>query len=507
MMSYEQILDTITDAEVMTAYTANDSLAVLDSKILSESEQKLNLAFWAKATMSHVGWDSFGEDNQNQFQKKVEELYNQINGAKNQKEFMAKVAIETKGYIKDRHYGLTTGSGSFKGGGEMEKPRVGENIAFRKDKPAGFELVAEERKLNDSGEEYPLWQIGTMNKSGEDILVVSIPNLPQTPEENDYEHCQRFIETFDKEYEKIRNNKDSRIILDVRGNFGGEDKPIDHIAKRLYGNLVNTYKRCEISDTAISNKFLHDHGAYKPQSYEKDGIKKENLIERKYFSNKNQILFDETGIYYPFNEDKGYKGKIDILIDRGVGSSAESAYTSFYHHPNVRYVGENTKGMQQFTQGTFSMPCGYSMRVGVTKLTYWDKEGENIEVNGHKPDVDCKGKDALEMVLTMDKDTVRILESRELNEQITGEKVYADYNPRDGTDPRKAYYAKYLEPALAKLEEKNIRFANVRQKLENKNQSATAEDKQPSSPSVNPSRDTTSSAMPLRGQLHTKSER
>ena len=27
------------------------------------------------------------------------------------------------------------------------------------------------------------------------------------------------------------------------------------------------------------------------------------------------------------------------------------------------------------------------MRVGVTKLTYWDKDGENIEVKGHKPDI------------------------------------------------------------------------------------------------------------------------
>ena len=93
-------------------------------------------------------------------------------------------------------------------------------------------------------------------------------------------------------------------------------------------------------------------------------------------------MFDETAVYYPFNDKEGYHGRIDILTDRGVGSSAESAYTSFYHHPNVRYVGENTAGMQQYTQGSFAMPCGYLMRVGVTKLTYWDKEGENIEVRG-----------------------------------------------------------------------------------------------------------------------------
>lgn len=385
-LNFEQIINSISDADMMKSYdglTLDDFASEkeesvkrktdLDNKTLSEEEQRFNLAFWAKATMSHVGWGGFGEDNQNNFKKAVEKLYNQIDGTKNQKEFMNNVAADTMSFIQDRHYMLMTGSGVRSGGGKKEKPDVGRNIGYGKDYPEGYEKV-------DSGtdnKDLPLWEIGKITKNDEDILIVSLPNLGT---DGSYEYWEKFVKTFDEEYAKISNNENSRIILDVRGNGGGEDKPIDHVAKRLYGNMVNTYKRCEINDSAISNKFLHDHGAYKQENYEKDGIKREDLVERKHFSNKNKVLFDETQTYYPFNEEKGYKGRIDVLIDRGVGSSAESAYTSFYHHPRTRYIGENTAGKQQFTQGSFAMPCGYLMRIGVTKLTYWDKTAENIDV-------------------------------------------------------------------------------------------------------------------------------
>lgn len=467
-LSFDEILSTITDAEMMTKYGdyGSKKQVGLDDKSLSEEEQKFNLAFWAKASVSHVGWNSFGEENNAKFKLAVEGVYNSINGDMKQKDFMKRVASETMGYVLDRHYQISTENGYFSGGGQKDNPSVGSNIAYNKNKPDSFELIGQGTDFNHKGEEYPLWQIGTMKNNGEDVLVVSIPNLGN--KDGSYESWQGFIEAFDDVYLKNKEKWDKgRVVLDVRGNGGGEDKPIDHVAKRLYGNMVNTYKRCEINDSPVSNKFLHDHGAFKPANYEKDGIKAEDLGERKHFSNKNQGLFDETQTYYPFNEDKGYKGNIDILIDRQVGSSAESAYTSFYHHPNVRYVGENTAGMQQYTQGSLVMPCGYDIRIGVTKLTYWDKSGENIEVKGHQPDVKCQGKDAFAVAMSMEKDEGRVKGFRELNEPVTGEKIYADYNPKDKTDPRKAYYAKYLEPALKKLEQRNINNEKI-SKLKNR---------------------------------------
>ena len=136
-------------------------------------------------------------------------------------------------------------------------------------------------------------------------------------------------------------------------------------------------------------------------------------------------------------------------------------FSSFYHHKNVRYIGENTAGMQQYTQGTFATPWGGEMRVGFGKLTYWDKEGENIEVKGHKPDVECKGKDAFDVALVIPRDYGRVIGFRELNEEVKGKKTVAEYNPKGKSDPRKAYYTDYTFPAMENLEKENRRALEV----------------------------------------------
>lgn len=459
MTSFKEILESVSEEQMTASYrglTLGDfgkEHPEMDNRILSPAEQKFNLAFWAKASREHVGWQSFGAENNAAFEKSVERLYDDIKEPVRQKDFMLNVARTTAPYIQDRHFMLMTGTAHATGGGEKEKPNVGKNIADAKTKPENYTVLAEELTHDSFGNECALWQIGTIRNGAEDILVVSVPRLGA---DGSYERWQGFIEAFDKTYGENREKwEKGRILLDVRGNGGGEDKPIDHVAKRLYGNMTNSYKRCEINDTKLSNKFLHDHGAYKESNYAKDGLKKDQILVREHFSNRTRTLFDETRTYYPFNEEKGFKGRLDVLIDRGVASSGESAYTSFYHHPNVRYIGENTAGMQQFTQGSFAMPCGYLMRVGVTKLTYWDKEGENIEVKGHAPDVNCSGRDALDVALTMDRDEGRVKGFRALNEPVTGKRVFAEYDPKAPSDPRKAYYAKYLEPALTKLEHEN----------------------------------------------------
>lgn len=107
---------------------------------------------------------------------------------------------------------------------------------------------------------------------------------------------------------------------------------------------------------------------------------------------------------------------------------------------------------------TFATPWGGEMRVGWGKLTYWDKEGENIEVKGHKPDVKCKGKDAFDVALEGDRDYGRVVGFRKLNEEVKGEIVIKDYDPKLVSDPsRRAYYSLQTFPAMEKLEAENRR--------------------------------------------------
>ena len=458
---FEKIINSVTSKEMTTVYDGIDinnmgkARPDLDNHIMTPAEQRKNLAFYARAAKEHVGWEGFSEENKRLFQEKIVETYKSISGDCKQAEFMERVAEQTAPFIEDRHFTLATGSKTYLGG-ISEKSSVGRNIAnYSSEEMANLNLnlLDEKVRVNQQGTKEVMWRICTTKVNGEDMLIVSIPQLPNS---GDYNASKEFIETFDKIYFDHKEKWDKgRIILDVRGNLGGEDKPIDHMAKRLYGNSVNTYKRCEIKDTEISNAFLHRHGAYKPNNLQRDGINPEDIVQRKHFSGENKVLFDETGTFYPYNAEKGYHGRIDVLLDRKVSSSAESAYTSFYHHPMVRFIGEHTAGMQQFTQGSFAMPCGYMMRVGVTKLDYWDKEGENIEIKGHKPDIECKGTDAFSVALEKGRDEARVMGIRQSNEPRKGKPVFVEYDPKAPTDPRKAYYARYLEPALAKVETKN----------------------------------------------------
>lgn len=466
-LSFEQITATISDAEMMAPYPrkSKTELNTDNQKQISPEKQRFYLAFYAKAAYEHVGFGNFSQQNQENFKAQIENLYANINGDRQQGEFLHDLVAKTAQYIEDRHFEAGIGSQTIHGGGEQPQRSVGSNFFYNKNKPLAYQSFGQGWS-EEFGEKFPTWEIGSLKHGNEDILMVSIPNLGG---KNNYESWKDFIETFDKVYSENKEKwEKGRIILDVRGNRGGEDKPIDHVAKRLYGNMLNTYKRCEIKDTALSNYFLHQHGAYKPQNYEQSGLKKEDLIARRNFSGDNKIIFDETQAYYPFNEKTGYNGRIDILLDRDVGSSAESAYTSFYHHPNTRYIGENTAGMQQYTQGTFAAPWGGNMRVGVTKLTYWDKEGENIEVKGHKPDINCSGHDAFETALNLGIDDGRVMGFREKNEKESENRIYAEYDPKAATDTRKAYFAKYLDPAIAQIEKQNMvasRLALARNKL------------------------------------------
>lgn len=458
MLSFEEILNTVSDDKLMVDYPSlsRDLRQKMGENYISADVQKFYLAYYAKMAAEHVGFARFSEKNQNGFKTEIENLYDKIAEPRRQQDFLEEMVEKTASFIEDRHFEVNVGAKVFHGGEPKADRTVGKNFAYRTDaeKPETYQKQGGAWEISQDGEKFPIWEIGTMKNGHEDVLVVSVYDIAHR--DNSYEVWRDFIEKFDEIYLSDKDKwEKGRIILDVRGNRGGEDKPIDHVAKRLYGNMVNTYKRCEIKDTAVGNWILHKHGAFKPQNYEMDGLKESDIVQRKCFSGENRALFDETQTFYPFNEKEGYHGRLDVLMCSRVGSSAESAYTSFYHHPNVRYIGENTHGMQQYTQGTFAAPWGGSMRVAWGKLTYWDKEGENIEVIGHKPDVNCSGKDAFDEALLMDRDEGRVIGFREKNEPVCGKLAFVEYDPKVSSDLRKAYHAKYINPALLMIEEQN----------------------------------------------------
>ena len=433
----------------------------------SVEEARKNIAVYAKLIKEHVGYDGFDNDNIQKFQEGIENLYNSIQSSIPAQEF-AQQLKKLQPYIMDNHCILVTPT--YEDANQNSKNKPAKSESSQKEKIEGYshlysEVLYDQKvysltSLSEQQQEQAqkICEIGQINQNGEKILLIQFPSFGGR--DGSYEQWQDFIENFDKIYGE--NGKDwDRIILDVRGNGGGEDKPISHIAQRTYGNRVNSYKRCEIIDSKLSDHIYKQHGIFtrfRPENLE--------VLPRNNFSNKKRAVFDETKTYYTFNEKQGYKGAIDILIDRGVGSAAESAYTLFYHHPKIRYIGENTKGMQQYQQGWTTLPCGYGLRLGVTKLTYWDKSGENIECIGHEPDIRCSSANALNEALTNPLPPFQ----HELNEIVPSEaKTPAPnginpYNPKEA-EKRKSYSALYVEPELERIEFENIIYSLSKEDL------------------------------------------
>ena len=343
---------------------------------LTEEERCANVAFFARAMKEHVGWDVFPEEAKQNFTCAIEEIYSDSQ-PKTARDLMLSLGTAVR-LLPDKHASVSLFNGmSVKSGCQSN---AGKNV-----------LSAGRDDIEFFDKKEGIWGIG-QTKDGS-ALVVSIASCFRE-DGNRKENWDDFKAAFEKAYEKNY----SRIILDVRGNMGGEDWPLDYIARRTYGNDLNAMQTAEVKDTKLGMHFLSKHGMFRNEEKPFD-------IENMPVSGDKRVLMDERDVYYLFNVNKGYLGQIDVLMDGAVSSAAESAHTLFYHHPNARFVGEPTNGMQQYQQGNVILPCGLSMRVGVLQRNYYDGmiEGIGHDVDIHVPlDENGKGADAFDVALTND---------------------------------------------------------------------------------------------------------
>ena len=337
-------------------------------------EKQQNVAFFARAMREHVGWEAFPDSAKEAFKTEIEKIYADTTPT-SQEELRQKLNRIIR-LLPDRHASLwaKTVYTGFSKKASFEKPPVyaGENVLCRDD----LTWLAKGTDPWGNG----VW--GIAEKEG--ALVVSVARC-HIPDAHLASAWADFKQAFDKAYDNGR--KYHKMILDVRGNPGGEDWPLDYIARKTYGNDLNAIRTVEIRDTKLAMHFLSKHGMFKgsDQKLDPDGMA---------FSGKKEVLMDEQAKYFDFNPDKGFNGQIDILLDQHVGSAAESAHNLFFHHPHARFIGQHTKGMQQYQQGNIIMPCGVLLRVGVLQRNYYDQKGM-IECSGHDVDIDtCSNNDS-----------------------------------------------------------------------------------------------------------------
>jgi C-terminal processing protease CtpA/Prc len=197
----------------------------------------------------------------------------------------------------------------------------------------------------------------------------------------------------DEHYDKIKSleknlGKSKCLIVDLRQNGGGSSRPVDWLADFLYGaetrGAVKTYIRATPEARIIQS--ANPNNAWARVDKSKDPA----------------VWADYTSISYPkFASDKpGYAKPIYILTDGNTGSSAEIFVLCMTKHPYVKYVGDNTAGMEVYGyMGCIATPNS-QIKLAIGNV-YRELEIENFELNGFTPTIKCKNsQDALAVALT-----------------------------------------------------------------------------------------------------------
>lgn len=162
--------------------------------------------------------------------------------------------------------------------------------------------------------------------------------------------------------------KSRALIIDLRGNSGGNSFYSDQFAWRLCGVKTNCVKRTYVRKNPDARKL-----------WQKDyGMDKNDDIDE-------SVLYEyDTNI--KFNSDTGYNKPIYILTDCITMSAAEMFISRMKKHPMVKLVGENTAGGEVYGNMSFVSLPHSRVVIGVGTI-YRELEYPNFETNGFTPDI------------------------------------------------------------------------------------------------------------------------
>ena len=182
------------------------------------------------------------------------------------------------------------------------------------------------------------------------------------------------------------------LIIDLRGNGGGNSKPLSDMADYILGDenfpfARKQYIRNNPDANAVKKIYEHVNGT-------KFNIK----------STTDPIIYEDNG-----NDDTlpkfdatraGFNGPIYVLIDGSVMSSGELICTLLHNHPKAKFVGANTRGGEVYGYNYAYILLPHShMRFNVG-CVYRELFTENFELNGYEPDIKClDGTDAFAVAM------------------------------------------------------------------------------------------------------------
>ena len=240
-----------------------------------------------------------------------------------------------------------------------EKGNVGQNVAYCADK---LTKILMQENLGTKENQRPLL-VAEHKIAGKTYGVVAMSSSVihwRTPAQEEEERkFKKLSETFEKHYK----NWDG-VIIDVRGNGGGDATINKRITRMLSGEetpycLMTTKRKTKEAE-------LREIGS--------PSVSEQPRWEKKTFHGKHRVF---------------------LLADSKTCSSSEAFIPMLQHYEKATYIGENSNGCCQYGAiKPVHLPCGGIMNIGTLFRSY---EDGMVECVGHKPDINCQGRDALQV--------------------------------------------------------------------------------------------------------------
>jgi len=178
--------------------------------------------------------------------------------------------------------------------------------------------------------------------------------------------------------------KSKALIIDLRGNGGGNSFYSDRFAYFLCGTKISSMKETYVRTTPEAKKVLQESN---PEASWSNVPMSEDLQ-----------LFS-TGEIFEIDKKQAYMKPIFVLTDEHTGSGAEMFLLRMVHHPMVRVIGDNSSGMEVYGNMVFGKLPHSDVFVAVGS-NYRILEYDNFELHGYKPDIKCKdGTNAFDVAL------------------------------------------------------------------------------------------------------------
>lgn len=256
---------------------------------------------------------------------------------------------------------------------------------------------------NNISDPNKVWEVRMDRVGGKKVLYISVVRFP--PSSNQI--WNGFISSVSSQMKLSES-----IVIDLRGNSGGDDAkgielaellfghPIEHPIKRQYRSQTPETFALAINRTTIDIMNIKYDGQQIPEYLVRD---LDESRERYAKSIKNEIpaefIRTDKGMGSRLKPITGYKKPIYILMDKSCGSSGEFTIAAFEWNNYVKRVGENTRGTFHFSNsGIVVLPNSkFKVIVPSQYSEYYDQRF--IERQGFSPDIRVNpGQDAYEEV-------------------------------------------------------------------------------------------------------------